>query len=1143
MRIVLLIVFNILTLIAPFAQDPKLMLPIGHTSTINSLDLTKDQEYLLSASDDQSVKVWNGKFGTIRLNLRLKDQVKSVRLSHNEKLIVAAASGDAIKIFDSYTGALNLSKKLSGWPAGAVFTRDDTKVLAYSSNEAVVFDASSGNDIFRVPAGKYTLLRAVFSPNEKQILTCGRQGDVNVWDVVNKKKERHLHDAIGYVYDASFSHDGKKVLVVSDTSVMVWSTGTGLPLFNLKPGKDEFRAARFSNDDRYIVTGTWHTNVVIWNAETGVRVRTINRSADLIEFSPDGKKTALGGGDSHGVTVIELATGKTITQVYPRESVSQILFSKTGKSFITGTIMGHLDLFDTENGEWLLTFNGHVHPNWTSRISPDGSTIMTAPYDGSLKLWDLKKGELKKTIWNAGANPVFSQDGKKIIVPCRDSTARVIDAATGEALVTLSGHNNVVTLACFNKEATMALTCSYNYDLKIWDLATGKTITTVSTPDLVRHAGFSPNGDHFFMFYFRGDYIEVREPNTGALIYRVKNDNGQIDNFRYTSDGKLFSSSSGPVTLMGNALTGEILFHPKEQGYAGVDGMLTPDGARLLLVYKNRLEMLDWRTKQLIDTAIYSGHELDKAAFSPDGRYLITASEQGRVQCWTTQPLRLIRDLEGHEGGVYSMDFSADGKWLTTCGADHTGKLWNLSAASLVYTFFALGTEDYITLLPSRYYRSTPTASRMLYYLTNNLELVSFEQLDLKYNRPDLVLKATGSSDKQMIATFYEAYQKRIKRSGFDSLSLQNRLEAPEFEIVNRDDFKFGKQYPSTVTLRLKIADKNQPLDRFNLWINEVPLWNAQGISLKHRRSGNFDTTITITLTEGHNFVEGSAMNTNGVESLRKSFVITKVPDENKKKNRKLYFIGIAVERFADSLNNLLWSVKDIRALGSAFKEKYGSRNIRIDTLFNEHVSPANIRHLKKKLRQADINDVVVLAYSGHGLLSSNYDYYFPTCNTDFSTPEKGGIAYDSLESLLDEIPPRQKLMIVDACHSGEVDKSEMINAGPDGNPLPGYYQPKGGGMAPHTVFELMQELYPDVGRNNGTTILSASRGTQTANEWDEIKHSIFTYSILELLQQKQHASVWELKEYTYRRVMELTDGAQKPTTRKEIKTVDWNVW
>ncbi len=64
-------------------------------------------------------------------------------------------------------------------------------------------------------------------------------------------------------------------------------------------------------------------------------------------------------------------------------------------------------------------------------------------------------------------------------------------------------------------------------------------------------------------------------------------------------------------------------------------------------------------------------------AFSPDGKWLATASEDG-VGLWNVQNPREIKFLEGHTGARNTLAFSPDGKWLAIGLSDKTVRLWNV---------------------------------------------------------------------------------------------------------------------------------------------------------------------------------------------------------------------------------------------------------------------------------------------------------------------------------------------------------------------------------------------------------------------------------------------------------------------------------
>ena len=161
-------------------------------------------------------------------------------------------------------------------------------------------------------------------------------------------------------------------------------------------------------------------------------------------------------------------------------------------------------------------------------------------------------------------------------------------------------------------------------------------------------------------------------------------------------------------------------------------------------------------------------------------------------------------------------------------------------------------------------------------------------------------------------------------------------------------------------------------------------------------------------------------------------------------------------------------------------------------------------------------------------------------------------MAYDELENLLDSIPARKKLLLIDACHSGEVDKEEGIAMQRMADSL-GLTKAKGIIFDDSTTqtqhlglknsFELMQSLFVNVGKSTGATIISAAAGNQFALERGDLKNGVFTYSLLEAMDKNKTIKISELKKIVGERVEQLTNGMQKPTSRNETITVDWSLW
>jgi hypothetical protein len=194
------------------------------------------------------------------------------------------------------------------------------------------------------------------------------------------------------------------------------------------------------------------------------------------------------------------------------------------------------------------------------------------------------------------------------------------------------------------------------------------------------------------------------------------------------------------------------------------------------------------------------------------------------------------------------------------------------------------------------------------------------------------------------------------------------------------------------------------------------------------------------------------------------------------------------------------------------------------------------------------VNDKVIVAYSGHGLLNKDFDYYLSTYDINFNKPEENGLSYNELENLLDSIPSRKKLMLIDACHSGEVDKEDLVRLESSPDSLvkglkPVSFKQDDTHFGLRNRFELMQNLFVNVGKSTGAVVISAAAGTQFALERNDLKNGVFSFCILEAMKNYPEMKVSELKKIIGEKVELLTNGLQKPTYRNETIAVDWNVW
>ncbi len=1049
-----------------FAQETKLVLPIGALGAINSARYSPDGNRVVMTSDDATVKIWDVETGNVVYSLEghtgpVLDAVYSISGNY---IVTNGGYDMTARIYNAFTGKLMDSlEHHTAYITSTIFSPDEKTILTSSFDKtAKIWDIEKAKLILSFEGHTNRINFSDFSPNGKLIITVSDDKTAKIWDA---KTSKLLNTLVGHtkpIISAAFSPDNNKVVTVSeDRTAILWEVSTGkllkilsknttanVPLNNtskLKPTKEEthfFNAqiykALFSTDGKTLVTIANDINANIWDSEgnwlfsvDGINNNKGNPIISSISFSHDSKKLMIS--SSADITkVINLET-KKIALDFEDYGVFFTSFSPDGKQILAASFDKKAKIWDASNGKIIQKLEGHTKFADFAKYSPDGKKLITVYEDKSFKVWNTNTGQI--ICSNRGIvsdydtiqykEVEFSNNGKIVKISAKN-WIDIFDSETGKLLRNFNA--KATKPLSLSPDMSKYLISSKNSTILIRDLMTNNTLKTLTGKSLkdFYFASFSLDNKNV-LAVSDDNSVYVWDVDSEKILQNFQGIIGKVKDVNFSPENTTILS-----LLMNNTIQlwsvsdGKLLKTLKTENGKIKNVMFSPNGEKVVVNYTDKnskfnTSALIWEIKtdkKYLEESLYES--VSKSNFSTNGKQIIPNTDDSVRTIDFSLPKSYSTGISIPFGAALSGVSFVNNQIALINNSEIL--LFSLDKNTPLLNLIAIDSTDWAVIHPSGLFDASPNAMEKMHFVKDN-EIIALNQLKDRYWQPNLWSMIMNGKPLRSV-------------DGMKNLKLQPEVELSEVKDnmlvikLKRREGGYGKvsininNKEVLEDARTKDFDSSQPTQTIRINLQTHP-------ELKDHLVDGITNKISVKVQ-----TEDGFLSSRGEEVIALSDEPLAIP-----KKPAFYAVICGTGEYSNTTMNLKYPVIDATAIAQAITLgannlfSKDSTHVYLLSSSGKNSSSTTKQNIQKTFEsikaKAKPEDVVMVYLSGHGVTygGEKGDFYYLTTeysgnsSESFADPairKSQAISTEEFTDWLNDIPALKQIMIIDACGSGK---------------------------------------------------------------------------------------------------------------------------